>query len=62
MLKQQPKIHKEVMIVFVFFVAELHKVAAASRLPNIAYMRPSYHHGNKANVTLVSIYISGKEK
>jgi len=25
-------------------VAELHKVVAASALPNIAVMRPSYHH------------------
>ena len=29
------------------FVAELHKVVAASRLPNIAVLRLSYHHRTK---------------
>jgi len=37
MLKQQTKIHREPTVFVFFFVAELlHKVAAASRLPNIA--------------------------
>ena len=41
------------------FVAELHKVVAASRLPNIAVLRLSYHHRTKEMQRLffrVSIY------
>jgi hypothetical protein len=51
------------------FVAELHKVVAASALPNIAVMRLSYHHhGTKEMQRLfffsprVSIYRGKKLK
>jgi hypothetical protein len=47
------------------FAAELHKVVAASILPNIAVMRLSYHHGTKETQDFfphVSIYSGKMEK
>jgi len=45
------------------FVAELHKVVAASRLPNIAVMRLSYHHRTKEMQRLFfSVFLSTEEK
>jgi hypothetical protein len=46
-------------------VAELHKVVAASALPNIAVMRLSYHHhGTKEMQRLFSlpVFLSTEEK
>jgi hypothetical protein len=46
----------------VFFVAELHKVVAASRLLNIADMRLSYHHGTKEMQVFFFVFLSTEEK